>query len=1061
MPLHSTYMTPFGRTCMVVVLASPLLLLRAQTAPVITLVANAEGETPLIAPNTWVEVKGQNLAPANDSRTWQNSDFVNGQLPASLDQVSVTVNGKAAFIYYISPTQINILTPPDALPGTVSVRVTRNNSSSQPFSVQAQTLAPSFFVFNGGPYVAAIHVDGSLLGPASLYPGSTTPARPGEIVSLYANGFGPTSMPVVSGALKQSGSLPTLPIVTIGGLPATVQFAGLVAPGQFQFNVVVPAGAPSGDDTLIATYGGATANPVALLTVQGTSPAPTSVTFYVAPNGSDLWSGRLPVPNSTQTDGPIATFDRARALVQSIAKAGLSRVNIQFRAGTYVLPATEMFTAADSGSPATSIAYQNYPGESPVFSGGMKLQNWTNLSGNIWKTTLPASTQYFQNLFYNGVRRLRPRLGGSLGVYYRNVGPVYLNAPGPPAATPDPHCSVYFPGSGWECYDRFQYNPADPIAAAWKNLAPPIGNPCGQPAGNPALAGDIELVNFEQYSVSKLRIACVDTAHHLVYLTGVTATEADHPTSHGFIPNHRYLVENVQDALSLPGQWFLDRSVTPWTLTYLANPGENPNSDSVIAPQLPQLLVATGLQYVTFQGLTFEHDNYTTPLSGYNGSSEFIAALSFQNAQHITFDGNTVTQTSGVGLEFISCIDKNSDNWCVAFNPAGLAANNVIQNSAFYELAADAIRIGTSGQPTDTNANVPQFHTVQNTVVEGYGRVFPSSKGITQGQGHDNLYTHNEIYDGYKGALHICYCASSDVNPPFTNNNIVSFNHVYNLFQGLMNDSGSIYFGVGTPSPPSSGTGNRMLNNKVHDVSDASAFDADGYGGDGLYFDDFTGQADAENNLVYRVSGSAISFSGPRAGPNQQSSVKNNILAFARLSLLNSYDPYAFTSTPPSPLFFVASSNLFLFDRGAASSPAFYVQGGCTLAGATAPYTSYEQWNGNLYWRVDGSFATDPQAFHTQTKQDASNNCAGQNFWTFLGFTGWQKLGEDTTSVVQNPGFTNPAWPADDFSLPKGSPGVGFVVFDPNQAGRTNPTIMPPPVPATFPTKTFNPATDY
>src|SRR5580692_9979874 len=114
MPLHSTYMTPFGRTCMAVVLASPLLLLRAQTAPVITLVANAEGETPLIAPNTWVEVKGQNLAPANDSRTWQNSDFVNGQLPASLDQVSVTVNGKAAFIYYISPTQINILTPPDA-----------------------------------------------------------------------------------------------------------------------------------------------------------------------------------------------------------------------------------------------------------------------------------------------------------------------------------------------------------------------------------------------------------------------------------------------------------------------------------------------------------------------------------------------------------------------------------------------------------------------------------------------------------------------------------------------------------------------------------------------------------------------------------------------------------------------------------------------------------------------------------------------------------------------------------------------------------------------------------
>jgi hypothetical protein len=98
---------------------------------------------------------------------------------------------------------------------------------------------------------------------------------------------------------------------------------------------------------------------------------------------------------------------------------------------------------------------------------------------------------------------------------------------------------------------------------------------------------------------------------------------------------------------------------------------------------------------------------------------------------------------------------------------------------------------------------------------------------------------HNEVYDGYKGAIKACYCANSDVNPPFTNNNIISFNHVHDLFQGIMNDSGSIYFGVGTPSPPFSGTGNKMVNNKVHDVNDASVMDSDGYGGDGLYADDF------------------------------------------------------------------------------------------------------------------------------------------------------------------------------------------------------------------------------
>jgi hypothetical protein len=76
-------------------------------------------------------------------------------------------------------------------------------------------------------------------------------------------------------------------------------------------------------------------------------------------------------------------------------------------------------------------------------------------------------------------------------------------------------------------------------------------------------------------------------------------------------------------------------------------------------------------------------------------------------------------------------------------------------------------------------------------------------------------------------------------------------------------------------------------------------------------------------------------------------------------------------------------------------------------------------------------------------------------------FAQWQGAGEDAQSAVRNPGFANPTYPADDYSLPAGSPGVGFVVFDPNQAGRSNPQINPPTVAATFQTKTFNPATDF
>jgi uncharacterized protein (TIGR03437 family) len=241
----------------------------AGTAPLVSLVANAEGEDSSIAPNTWVEIKGSRLAPPGDSRIWQAPDFVGNELPSQLDGVSVTVNGHSAYVYYISPTQINILTPPDALPAETQVVVSNNGAASASFTALAQSLSPSFFVFSDGLHVAAIHLDGTLVGPASFsVPGFTfSPAKPGEIISVYANGFGSTSIPVAAGSLTQGGTLSPLPAITIAGRNATVQFAGLISPGLFQFNVIVPATVPQGDQIVKATYGGTNTQPGTLLTI--------------------------------------------------------------------------------------------------------------------------------------------------------------------------------------------------------------------------------------------------------------------------------------------------------------------------------------------------------------------------------------------------------------------------------------------------------------------------------------------------------------------------------------------------------------------------------------------------------------------------------------------------------------------------------------------------------------------------------------------------------------------------------------------------------------------------
>ena len=242
------------------------------TNPTITLVANAFGENPLIAPNMWVEIKGSNLAPAGHTRIWGDADFANNLLPTQLDGVSVMVNGKPAYVYYISPTQVNILTPPDPLSGSIQVQLMNNGTASNAANVSAQAQSLSFFEFvtpGGLHYVYGRHIDGTLIGPGTLFPGSSSPVKPGEDIYIAATGFGPTDVPIVSGAPTQTGNLPPpFPVVKVGNLPATVSFAGLVGVGTYQINFKVPLDAPDGDLPLTATYNGLSIQSNLLITVQ-------------------------------------------------------------------------------------------------------------------------------------------------------------------------------------------------------------------------------------------------------------------------------------------------------------------------------------------------------------------------------------------------------------------------------------------------------------------------------------------------------------------------------------------------------------------------------------------------------------------------------------------------------------------------------------------------------------------------------------------------------------------------------------------------------------------------
>lgn len=239
-----------------------------QAAPAITTSSVVNGGSLVAgsAPNTFLSIFGPNLAAT--TRAWKSTDFVNGALPTSLDGVSVMINGKPAYIAYVSPTQVNVLAPQDTTVGQVPVVVTNNGLSSGTANIQLAAVAPAFFLFKGNA-IAAFHSDDvTPVGASGVVTGST-PAAAGETIVLYGTGFGPTTPAYPAGQLITTGyPLSPLPTVTFGGASATVAYAGLTGAGLYQINVTVPPGTPSGDTVVVATIGGASTQSTAIITVQ-------------------------------------------------------------------------------------------------------------------------------------------------------------------------------------------------------------------------------------------------------------------------------------------------------------------------------------------------------------------------------------------------------------------------------------------------------------------------------------------------------------------------------------------------------------------------------------------------------------------------------------------------------------------------------------------------------------------------------------------------------------------------------------------------------------------------
>jgi uncharacterized protein (TIGR03437 family) len=343
----------------------------AAPAPAITaggvVSASAFGGFTSIAPGSWIEIYGSNLAA--DTRSWTGSDFNGANAPTSLDGTSVTIGGKSAFVYYISPTQVDVQVPSGVTTGSQPVIVTAGGVASSPYNVTVNAaepglLAPPSFNVGGNQQVEALFPDGKtyVLPPGAIAGLPSRRAQPGDTILLYGVGFGPVTPDSPAGQTVQQVNSLSLPFqLKFGQTAATVTYAGLApgAVGLYQFNVTVPSVVSSDAVPVTFTLGGVASTQTLYISVLGTTPATaletvTLSTVSVAGGGSV--PGTLILSTPAPAGGAAVTLisSSTTAVVPSSVTVPAGSNSTNFSIATSAVTSSQMvtITAMYAGSSA-------------------------------------------------------------------------------------------------------------------------------------------------------------------------------------------------------------------------------------------------------------------------------------------------------------------------------------------------------------------------------------------------------------------------------------------------------------------------------------------------------------------------------------------------------------------------------------------------------------------------------------------------------------------------------------------------------------------------------------
>lgn len=557
-----------------------------------------------------------------------------------------------------------------------------------------------------------------------------------------------------------------------------------------------------------------------LLTANAGNAAETEADFYVSVGGSDNWSGTLDAPNAQKTDGPFATLLRARDAVRELKKQKTTDIVVLVREGTYQLSRTVVFGLEDSGVGESTITYAAYPGETPVFSSGRKIDGWEKVTGEL--PDLPE------------VAREK--------VLIANTSARFLTLYDADGMLPRARSERFVP----------------------KGSANELRFPKGKLKNWPNVK-DVEILvrPTRLWTMNVLPLVSVDEE------SGVARTSI--PATYGMNKIGCW-VENVLEELDEPGEWALntkDGKVYLWPRTPL-HEGESP----VMAPQLIEYIRVEGtidkkgpkdvpVRNLCFHGLTFQHgERYTL--------TDDDAGL--QHDWDMFDKGNSLVRLRGTeNCAIEQCRFLDSGSGAIRVDLHG--QNNKITGNHIEHMGGGGILLCGYGPGTkDVNKN----NFVRNNNIHHVGEIYWQSPGIYICQSGENRVANNLIhhtnYSGMivSGIVHrfitrgnkresqrtVRWHELTDLpkNPqpddvrPFlhTRNNLIEGNEIHHAMQ-ILGDGNGIYI-------RGAGPGNIIRGNYIHhlvsEINGQSAIRTDG------------GQEDTliAGNLIYKCKSQGVTL---------------------------------------------------------------------------------------------------------------------------------------------------------------------------------------------------------